>query len=269
VKTISLVFDYDFNKQKESGRVWAEKGYKSKDFIFEYSAASFASFLYKNPNRVHIVDTDDVDLLHSKIKKYNVNYDNLDIRDSSDLISEWKSNEYCFFPLLAHIKYHAELSKESVVKLDNDLTCLKSIDELEDFSDILAWKFERNVSNGRDYWGEKYVCNTALGTDDFDEYNTGVLGISKNNLEIVDEFISVTEKLISVDASSVIRFKSHPGQTSKVYATSDQTAVNWVFHNNGLKVTETDEYFFHHCYAIDAKKNCIKESQVYLKDGFQ
>ncbi len=265
MKTVSLVFEYDLKKQKESGRVWSEEAYRNKDFVFEYSAASFASFLHHNPQRVHIVDTDDVDLLYSKIKKYDVNYSNLDIRDSRDIIKEWKSQDYCFFPLLEHVKYHASNSKESVVKLDNDLTCLKPVDGLDDFSGILSWKFERNVSSGRDYWGEKYVCQKALGTDDFKEYNTGVLGISSDNLGIVDEFIEVTEKLISVDASSVIRFKSHPDLRSKTYATSDQTAVNWVFHKNRLQVTETFDYFNHHCYRIDAKIDCIKESEKYLR----
>ena len=265
MKTVSLVFEYDIEKQKRSGRVWAEAGYKTKDFVFEYSAASFASFLYHNPDRVHIVDTDDVDLLYGKIKKYNVNHDRLDIRDSTELIREWSKDEYCFWPLLRHLDYHASNSNESIVKLDNDLTCLKNIGELEDFSDILAWKFERNVSTGRDYWGEKFVCNKALGTDNFNEYNTGVLGISKKNLQIVDEFISVTESLISVDASSVIRFKSHPGVIAKTYATSDQTAVNWVFHNNNLNIAETYDYFFHHCYDINAKDNCIQESKKYLR----
>ena len=265
MKTISLVFEYDMEKQKRSGRVWSKTVYRSKDFVFEYSAASFASFLYKNPNRIHIVDTDDVDLLYSKIKKYDVNYNNLDIRESSGLISEWKSREYCFFPLLEHIRYHAKESEESIVKLDNDLTCLKNIDDLENFSGILSWKFERNVKDGRPYWGEKYVCNKALGTDNFNEYNTGVLGISHDNLHIVDEFIETTKSLISIDASDVIIVKSHPGIKVKTYSTSDQTAVNWVFHKNKLNVRETHAYFFHHCYAIDAKFNCIEESKKYLK----
>ena len=34
---ISLVFEYDFNKQLDSGRTWGKVGYKSKDFIFEWS----------------------------------------------------------------------------------------------------------------------------------------------------------------------------------------------------------------------------------------
>ena len=51
MKFISLVFDYDFGKQKSSGRIWAEKAYKSNDFVFEYTAASIATFCHKNPNK--------------------------------------------------------------------------------------------------------------------------------------------------------------------------------------------------------------------------
>ena len=265
MKTVSLVFDYNLEKQKKSGRFWSEQGYKNKDFIFEYSAASFASFLSVNPNRVHIVDTDDVDLLFTKMKKYDVNLKNLDIRDSRDLISEWTQEEYCFWPLLYHFRYHSQKSDQSLVKLDNDLTCLKPIEGLDNFKGALAWQFERNVKDGRPYWGESYVCREALGTDNFLQYNTGVLGVSKENLKIVDDFIETTRSLINVDASHVIRFRDDPLRRVKTYATSDQTAVNWVFSKHNLKVTETNDYFLHHCYSIDAKKNCIEESKKYLK----
>jgi hypothetical protein len=265
MKTVSLVFEYDIEKQKRSGRVWAEAGYKTKDFVFEYSAASFASFLYHNPDRVHIVDTDDVDLLYGKIKKYNVNHDRLDIRDSTELIREWSKDEYCFWPLLRHLDYHASNSNESIVKLDNDLTCLKQTDELENFKGALAWKFERNVSSGRDYWGEKFACQNALGTDNFLEYNTGVLGISAENLHITKDMIMTCQKLIDVDISSVVKFPESPGLKVKTYSTSDQTATNWAFHKNNLKVTETYDYFHHHCYGHDAKSDCIKAADFLKK----
>jgi hypothetical protein len=265
MKTISLVFDYNFKKQEESGRIWAKDGYKSKDFIFEYSAASFATFVDKNPKRVHIIDTDDPDMLVKKLKKYKINLDNLDIRDSYDLINQWSSHHYCFWPLLKHIQYHAKNSLESIVKLDNDLTSLKPLDGFDDFEDVLAWKFERNVKNGRPYWGEKYVCQQALGTDNFLQYNTGVLGISKKYLNIVNDFLETTEKLINVDASSVIRYKENLSKRSKIYATSDQTGVNYVFHKYNLKVIETYDLFNHHCYSIDAKHQCIKDAKHLLR----
>jgi hypothetical protein len=265
MKTISLVFDYNFKKQEASGRVWAKSGYRSKDFIFEYSAASFATFVDKNPDRIHIIDTDDREFLIKKLKKYIINLENLDIRDSKDLIEEWNRHHYCFWPLLKHLQHHAANSNESIVKLDNDLTALKPMEELKNFNGGLTWKFERNVKNGRPYWGEKYVCQKALGTDDFLQYNTGVLGISKDYLNIVDEFLSVTEKLISIDASSVIRFRDNPDKRSKIYATSDQTSVNYVFHKYNMNIKETYDIFNHHCYSIDAKYQCIEDAKYLLR----
>jgi hypothetical protein len=265
MKTVSLVFDYNFKKQEASGRIWAKSGYRSKDFIFEYSAASFATFVDKNPNRVHIIDTDDEDLLIKKLKKYKTSLKNLDIRNNKELIQSWNSHHYCFWPLLKHIQYHANDSNESIVKLDNDLTSLKSMDELSDFDGALSWKFERNVKNGRPYWGEKYVCQQALGTDDFLQYNTGVLGISKKYLNIVDEFLETTSKLINVDASSVIRYREDASKRSKIYATSDQTSVNYVFHKYNINIKETYDIFNHHCYSIDAKNQCIEDAKYLLR----
>jgi hypothetical protein len=40
----------EYNKLNEIGRFWAKDVYIDKDFIFEYSAASYATFLDKNPN---------------------------------------------------------------------------------------------------------------------------------------------------------------------------------------------------------------------------
>ena len=265
MKFISLVFDYDFDKQKKSGRIWAEKAYRSKNFIFEYTAASIATFCHHNPERQYIIDTDNVDLLSSKIDQYAVDTSNIEVRDSSELIEEWCKDDYCFWPLLRHLDYHASQSEENLVKLDNDLTCLKSIDDLDDFQGALAWKFERKVSDGRDYWGEKYACINALGTDEFLEYNTGILGISKENLHLTKEMIEACQKLIEVDVSSVIRFPEAPGVTVKTYSTSDQTATNWIFHKNNLNVSETYEYFHHHCYSPLAKNDCINWAEFLKK----
>ena len=265
MKFISLVFDYNFKKQKSSGRIWAEKAYRSKDFIFEYSAASIATFCHQNPGTKYIIDTDDVQLLTDKISQYDVDISGLDVRDSKSLIEEWSKDEYCFWPLLRHLDHHASTSSENVIKLDNDLTCLKSIEGLNNFSGALAWKFERRVSDGRDYWGEKYACINGLGTDQFLEYNTGILGISKENLHITKEIIDACQKLISVDISGVVMFPEAPGVTVKTYSTSDQTATNWVFHKHNLHVQETHEYFIHHCYSYDAKNNCIKEARFLKK----
>jgi hypothetical protein len=265
MKFVSLVFDYDFKKQKSSGRIWADQAYRSKDFIFEYTAASIATFCHRNPKIKYIVDTDSVELLNSKLDQYLIDTSFLDIRDSTDLIRQWSKDDYCFWPLLRHLDYHASQSEESIVKLDNDLTCLKPIDDLLEFKGALAWKFERRVCDGRDYWGEKYACINALGTDQFSEYNTGVLGISKENLCITKEMLDTCEKLIDIDVSDVIRFPEAPGVKVKTYSTSDQTATNWVFHKNNLDVLETYDYFYHHCYGHDAKKDCITAAEFLRK----
>ena len=212
------------------------------------------------------MDTDDVDMLYAKIKKYDVNLSNLVIRNSKELIEEWKSHDYCFFPMHYHLKHVAENSNESIIKLDSDLTCLRPINDLSNFDGVLVWKFERVVAKGRPYWGEIWACNTALGTSNFKEYNTGVLGISKNNLHIVDDFIETTKKLISVDVSPATAFApNEESRNAKLYSTSAQTAENWVFHNRKLPVTEMTEYFFHHCYGENAKLDCLAAAQHLLK----
>ena len=46
MKIVSLVFNYDLEKQRDSGRLWGKQGYRNKDYIFEYSAASISTFLH-------------------------------------------------------------------------------------------------------------------------------------------------------------------------------------------------------------------------------
>ena len=77
--------------------------------------------------------------------------------------------------------------------------------------------------------------------------------------------IETCQKLINVDVSSVIRFPEAPGVTVKTYSTSDQTATNWVFHKNNLNVSETHDYFHHHCYGHDAKNDCIRSAEFLKK----
>ena len=43
MKIVSLVFNYDLEKQRDSGRLWGKQGYRNKDYIFEYSAASIST----------------------------------------------------------------------------------------------------------------------------------------------------------------------------------------------------------------------------------
>ena len=107
MKIVSLVFSYDFDKMKSSGRVWSHSGYKNKDYIQSYSAASIATFLHHNPEKKYVVNTDDVDGLSSHIEKYRVSTSNLELVDWSDKLEIWKQHEYCFFPAMMHSLEHS------------------------------------------------------------------------------------------------------------------------------------------------------------------
>jgi hypothetical protein len=265
MKIYSLVFDYNISKMKSTGRPWAETAYKNKNFIFEYSAASIATFLHHNPHLPYEILTDDVSLLESKISDYNVSIKNLDIVDASHLIQDWTSHWYCFWPLIASFDYQLSRSKSAVLKLDNDLTCLHPIDDLMKHEGAIVWKRERNCRDGRDYWGEKYAAKSAFGTDDFSIYNTGTWGISSKYVESARTIPSLCEKIISVDVSSVTRFPESPEIVTKVFNTSDQVSNCYYVHSEHIPILESKNWFEHHCYGHDAKKTCIEKAKAYKR----
>ena len=263
MKIFSLVFDYNLSKMKDTGRPWAQTAYKNKNFIFEYSAASIATFLYHNPHLSYEVLTDDVDLLARNLDAYSVSTKNLTITDAKALIKEWSSHWYCFWPL---IKSFDHFTKETsgVLKLDNDLTCLKPIDSLLQHDGSIVWKSERLCSNGKDRWGEKYAARLAFGTDDFYIYNTGTWGLSQNWIEKAREIPGLCNSMINVDVSHVARFPESPEIRTKVFNTSDQVSNCYFLHRHNVPVKESHQWFEHHCYGHDAKKNCIQKA-IYLR----
>ena len=257
MKAISLVFEYDFEKQLTSGRTWGKDGYKSKDFIFEYSAASFATFAYHNPGLNHEVMTDDVELMNSKISKYNVDWSGLKIIDGKDLIAEWKKHRYCFYPAMMHLGMYRNTS-EYLIKLDNDLECLKPISELASRKSILMWKKERNVSTGREYWGERAAARKAFGTDNFSLYNMGVMGFPEGDKsKLIDDLISAGLKMSESNISDIVHFPERPDLKVDIWSCSEQTGYCYVLHKNSLTVETVEEYINHHCYGFDSKKECI------------
>lgn len=263
-KIYSLVFDYQIAKMQSSGRHWADQAYKNKDYIFSYSAASIATFLDKNPHLQYVVYTDDPDLLAQKIDAYAVQTSSLDIVDVTPKIQEWTSHPYCFWPLIqvADMHYRGE---EHALKLDNDLTCLRPIDDLLkalDKSVAVVWKHERLCANGRDYWGESYAARHGLGTDNFHIYNTGVLGVPKLAQQQAKRITTYCEKLIAVDISPVHRFPDKPGTVASVFNTSDQVAVNYFIHEAALPVLEAHPWIMHHCY--EKSKDRVLADAAYL-----
>jgi hypothetical protein len=256
MKIFSLIFDYNIAKMQQTGRPWANTAYKNKDYIFTYSAASIATFLHHNPHLPYEILTDDVNLLDEKLSSYKVDRRNLSIVDATKLIDEWTQHWYCFWPLI-QVFDHQLKSNDSVLKLDNDLTCLKPIDDLLKHDGAIVWKKERLCANGRDYWGEKLAARGAFGTDQFFIYNTGTWGLSSKWNDVARQIPEFCEKLISVDISSVNKFPENPSLVSKVFNTSDQVANCYFLHKNDVPVMESTEWFEHHCYSYDAKKDCI------------
>jgi len=263
----SLVFSYDLDRLRSSGRVWSHAGYRGKDYIEEYSAASIATFAHHNPEKEYIINCDDTDSLWKKIKEYNVSTSNLNLVDWSERIKEWKNHEYSFFPAMMHTLTHVSeciSSNQDFIKLDNDLTCKRNISDLvSSFDGAILWRKERNVSSGKHYWGERYVCQKTVGTDNFDGYNIGVLGLSKEYLEFSKAAFDLGIDMSKVDISGIVNFPEDPGYKSKIFACSEQSAISWTIHKNQIPVKTCEEYFDHHCYSR-TKQGCI-DSALYLK----
>ena len=265
MKAISLVFEYDFNKQNESGRTWGNVGYKSKEFIFEYSAACFATFANLNSGFDHEVMTDDPVMLKEKIDKYDVDWSGLKIIDASKKIEEWKKHRYCFYPAMMHLKEY-EGVQEQLLKLDNDLECLVPLNVLEGNNDILMWKHERNVNSGREYWGERTAARLAFGTDNFELYNMGVMGFPEGDKQaLISELVEAGIKMSEADISSVVHFPEKPGHKVKIWSCSEQTGYCYILHKNGLNITTVEDQIHHHCYGFDSKKDCINAAKKLLK----
>jgi hypothetical protein len=257
----SLVFDYNLKTVTDSGRHWAKDVYKSKDYIFSYTAASIATFLHHNPKMLYRVFSDDCGLILDKLGRYNVSLDFVDTVDLSKEIKEWQSHWYSFWPLVKIVEMNND-GKHDSLKLDNDLTCLKPIDDLRQHKGGIVWKYERMCSGGREYWGERKAAREGLGTEDFPIFNMGTLGLSKEHHERAKDIVGYCEKLIAVDISDVSHFPDSPGTKTKVWSCSEQTAVNYFMHVNKLPILESHPWLTHHCH--EKTKDRVLTEAAYL-----
>jgi len=260
----SLVFDYNIKTVTDSGRHWAQDVYKNKEYISSYSAASVATFLDKNPHLPYTVYTDDVNLFADNINLYKVSTKNLDIVDLSESIEVWKNHRYSFWPLVEIVALHNNCY-EDALKLDNDLTCRKPIDDLLKHRGAIAWKYERRCSGGREYWGERKAARVGLGTEDFPIFNMGTLGISKEyQLKAKADIPAYCQRLIDVDITDVSHFPDFPGKKTNVWSCAEQTAVNYFFHVNQVPILESHLWIDHHCHE-KTKDRVLTEAAYLLK----
>ena len=257
MKAIALTFDYNISGSgslDSIGRHWAKNVYKNKEFIFRYSAASYSTFIHHNPEIKFDIHTDDVNLLSNELAKYNVDTSNVEIVDWRNELSIYKKHKYPFESVMQLVKKYKD-SEDYLLKLDNDLICKSklAIDE----NCILAWKYERNVSNGNPLWGEIHICNSTVGTTDFNLYNMGVMGLPKGFWVHYDEFLNVCDNMINIDISNITDVNS------KIYHCCEQTAYNWVWHKYNYKINQAQDYFDHY---FETKIECVKDAQYLLRE---
>jgi len=254
MKYIALTYDYDLSKLSDIGRKWSFDVYKDKNFIFDYSSASYATFIDKNPNSILHLYTDDVQLMKEKMSHYNINQENIVYIDYSENLKKYINNLNYSFDVLNDFINYAKSKTEFTVKIDNDLIFKNELKNTN-YDSILVWKYERVVSQGDIRWGEIKICQQVLNDVNFKIYNLGLFGFPPNfeNEEVKD----VMNKLTSVDISDVTDVNS------KIYHCCEQTANNWVFHKKNYNIIETFDIVDH---LFDNKGECINRAK-YLKHG--
>ncbi len=255
MKFIALTFDYNINKLESIGRHWSKDVYKEKNFIFEYSAASYASFLHFNPDEKLYLLTDDVELLQNKLSIYNINLDNVTFVDWQKELKEYTKDKYAFRPLIELVKYFKN-SNDYIIKLDNDLICKQKVNFSNLKDEVLVWKLEGLVAHGDPRWGEKLVCNTVVNNTNFIRYNVGVLGLPPSFWKYHEDYLDVCQKMIDVDISGVTDVNS------KIYHCCEQTAYNWIFYKYNYTIFQTYNLFDH---LFDKKGDCIEQARKYRK----
>lgn len=255
MKVASLVFDFDIDKVKETGRFWADKVYsRNVSEIFSYSSASYATFLKHNSNIPLELYTNNVELLKENMERYDVDLSNVSYIDIGDKILEWKKHWFAFNSILEWQMFIKD-SDEYIVRMDNDLIWNGSLPtDIDEEKDMFIWKFERYVRDGNPKMGEILVCETVLNTTNFKEFNIGTLGLPKNYP--MEEFKDITDKMIAVDIFPVSDLGVH------VWHVCEQTAHSWMIHKYGYNVIPTHQYVEH---WYDDKLKCIERAQHLLK----
>jgi len=157
MKFIALNYNYDLNKMSQIGRKWAFDVYKNKEFISDYSSASYASFIDKNRKSILHLYTDDVEGMKEKMNKYNIDQDRIIYIDYTEQLTKYNESLNYSFTVLNDFINYAKSETEYTVKIDNDLFFHSELPQIDDNS-IMVWKYERIVRNGDPRWGEIKGC---------------------------------------------------------------------------------------------------------------
>jgi len=253
MKVIALTYDYDLGKLSEIGRTWAKDVYKGKDFIFEYSAASYATFIDKNPTRELNIYTDDIPLLREKLEKYNIDHSKILYHDFTEVLNKLNKTLKYSFEALTEFIYYGKSREDFTVKIDNDLVFHGEIPEPEE-DEVYVWAYERLVYQGNPLMGEIKVAQETLGRTDIPIYNLGLLGLPADYPE--QELREVVDRMVNVDISDVTDLDTH------IWHCCEQTANNWIFFKHGYKVRETKNIVTHY---YDNKKMCIEKAKYLLR----
>jgi hypothetical protein len=240
-------------KLSEIGRTWASNVYGNKDFIFEYSAASYATFIDKNPNKYLNIYTDDIEYLKTKMLKYSINQSFIIYHDVTDMLNKHKDNLKYSFDILTDFIYLGKSDTEFTVKIDNDLVFHGELPKPND-NDVFVWKYERLISQGDPLMGEIKVAQDTIGRIDIPIYNLGVLGLPVNYPE--QELRQICDEMVSVDISDVTDLNT------KIWHCCEQTANNWIFYKYNYNIIQTYNVVTHY---YDNKKKCIDEAKYLLK----
>jgi len=251
MKVIALTYDYNLSKLIDLGRKWAPAVYGGKEFIFDYSAASYATFLDKNRDlKLHIY-TDDVELMKEKMEKYDVPK-NIEYIDFSTEIKKFVRSKYSF-DVLTHFIYFAKSNDDFTVKIDNDLVFYGPLPKPTE-NCVFVWKYERLVSQGDPRMGEIKVVKETIKDLSLQIYNLGVLGIPYDYPE--EELRKVCNDMVNIDISDV----SDLGVN--IWHCAEQTANNWIFKIKNYNIIETHNITNH---LYDNKQECINQAQYLLK----
>lgn len=250
MKAISLTFSYDIDKIKQSGRFWADKVYSTEvRGMFEYPAASYATFIEQNPEIFLELYTNDIALLKECLEQYNVSLDKVSFIDFSEQINKSKEHPFCFQPLVDWL-YLTNKSDEYVIRIDNDLIWKAPLPKFDPLKDVFVWKYERIVRDGAPEMGEILVCQTVCNNIDFPEFNIGVMGYPLDYP--MHEFYDICNAMSSVDISSV----SDLGV--KVWHVCEQTAQCWILYKYSYNIIETHTFIEH---WHQDKMKCIEQAK--------